>query len=124
MYCSVTPLYRAGEPLSAEQRAAATVAGVLEYEARIKHAQIRLSVFTAYLVAGEDRHYKLPPLDSAVLLRIDSRGMVLAGQEIIARGAGRNARKECHKQAWLVQPQGEPANVQCVRTSDRAIPSR
>lgn len=111
MYCSVSPLYRAGEPLSAEQRAAATVAGVLEYEARIKHAQIRLSVFTAYLVAGEDRHYKLPPLDSAVLLRIDSRGMVLAGQEIIARGAGRNARKECHKQAWLVRPQGEPANV-------------
>lgn len=115
MRCKIHRLYRQGKVLSEEDRVLCFAIGNLKYAARLANHQIRLTVFTAHLVSLGDSQYAVPPLDCAVLTRIDERGMLLVGQEVIARSADRNARKEHYRQAWLVEPLGDvTTNVQRV----------
>ena len=53
----------------------------------------------------------IPVLDRAVLMKINERGMLLRGQEVIARNDGRNARKEHYRQAWVIKPIAGGADV-------------
>ena len=53
----------------------------------------------------------IPVLDSAVLMKINERGMLLRGQEVSARNDGRDARKEHYRQAWVIKPIAGGADV-------------
>ena len=81
------------------------------YSPRLKHDEIRLTVFTAQLLGLRSDASVIPVLDSAVLMKINERGMLLSGQEVIARNGGRNTRKEYHRQAWVIKPLAGVADV-------------
>ena len=81
------------------------------YSPRLKHDEIRLTVFTAQLLALRGDECVIPVLDSAVLMKINERGMLLSGQEVIARNADRNTRKEYYRQAWVIKPIAREADV-------------
>ena len=80
------------------------MSGRLIYSPRLKHEQIRLSVFTAQLLALDSDNCVIPVLDSAVVMKISARGLLLSGQEVIARNGSRNSRTEYYRQAWVVKP--------------------
>ena len=102
--CKVFRLYSNGSKLPEALRGRTPAVGRLMYTARLKHEQIRLTVFTAQLLALDNDNCIIPVLDSAILMRISDRGMLLSGQEVIARGSSRNSRTDYYRQAWVVRP--------------------
>jgi hypothetical protein len=46
----------------------------------------------------------VPPLDHAFLVRLDSRGILLRGIELISRTYSRNSRHYMYPQMWLCKP--------------------
>ena len=104
MHCKVYRLYSNGVKLSDAVRQRAAKEGRLLYACRIRHEQIRLSVFTAQLVELNSDQLVIPPIDSAVILRVSDRGLLVAGQEVIARGSGRNAHCDYYRQEWVCKP--------------------
>ena len=111
MQCHVFRLYSKGIELPATVRERAPVSGRLMYAPRLKHEQIRLSVFTAQLLALESDDCVIPVLDSAIVMKISARGMLLSGQEVIARNGSRNSRTEYYRQAWVIKPFVGGSNV-------------
>lgn len=104
MHCKVYRLYSNGVKLSEDTRQRAPREGRLIYIPRIRHEEIRQTVFTAQLVELNSDKLIIPPIDSAVILRINDRGLLVAGQEVIARGGGRNARGDYYRQEWVCKP--------------------
>jgi hypothetical protein len=102
--CNVYRLYSNGAKLPEGVRGRTPAVGRLTYTARLKHDQIRLTVFTAQLLALDNDNCIIPVLDSAILMRINERGILLSGQEVIARGSSRNSRTDYYRQAWVVRP--------------------
>jgi hypothetical protein len=102
--CKVFRLYSNGSKLPEAVRGHTPAVGRLIYSARLKHEQIRLTVFTAQLLALDNDRCIIPVLDTAILMRISDRGMLLSGQEIIARGNSRNSRTDYYRQAWVIRP--------------------
>jgi hypothetical protein len=102
--CKIYRLYSNGLKLPEALRDRAPKIGRLLYRARIGHEQIRLTVFTAQLVDLKSDQLVIPPLDSATLIRINERGLLFCGQEVIARGGGRNARTDYYQQEWVCKP--------------------
>ena len=84
MHCHVFRLYSQGVALPKPDCERAPVSGRLMYSPRLKHDQIRLSVFTAQLLALESDDCVIPVLDSAILMKISDRGLLLSGQEMAA----------------------------------------
>jgi len=111
MECSVYRLYSNGTKLSEAVRGRSPVVGRLVYAPRLKHDQIRLTVFTAQLLALDNERCVIPVLDSAIVMRINERGLLLSGQEVIARGNSRNSRTDYYRQAWVVKPLAGESNV-------------
>ena len=104
MQCKVFRLYSNGVKLSDAVLQRAPKEGRLLYASRIRHEQIRLSVFTAQLVELNSDQLVIPPIDAAVILRISDRGLLVAGQEVIARGGSRNAHCDYYRQEWVCKP--------------------
>ncbi len=102
--CKIYRLYSRGVKLPETLRDRAPQIGRLLYRARIAHEQIRLTVFTAQLVALHSDQLVIPPLDSATLIRVNERGMLFCGQEVIARGSGRNSHTDYYQQEWVCKP--------------------
>ena len=102
--CKIYRLYSNGVKLPETVRDRAPKIGRLLYRARIPHEQIRLTVFTAQLVDLKSDQLVIPPLDSAIVVRISERGLLLCGQEVIARGGGRNSRTDYYRQEWVCKP--------------------
>ena len=111
MQCKVFRLYTSGLKLPEGVRGRAPAVGRLIYAARLKHEEIRLTVFTAQLLALDNDNCIIPVLDAAIVMRINERGMLLSGQEIIARGNSRNSRTDYYRQAWVVRPIAGGSNV-------------
>ena len=111
MRCKVFRLYRHGAELSPAMRERDPVAERLVYAPRLKHDQIRLSVFTAQLLALDSDRCVIPVLNAAIVMKISGRGMLLSGQEVIARNGSRNARSDYYRQAWVVKPIAEGSDV-------------
>lgn len=104
MYCAVYRMYEGSESLGEEAMRRAPTRGLLSYQDRLRHDEIRMTVFTARL-GDEHGHYVLPPLDSAVVLRIDERGILIGGAEVHSRTGKRNSHTTHSRQAWLIQPE-------------------
>ena len=104
-------MYSNGVALPDSVRGQKPVVGRLMYAPRLKHDEIRLTVFTAQLLALRSDECLIPALDSAVLMKINERGMLLSGQEVLARNSGRNARKEWYRQAWVIKPMAGGSDV-------------
>lgn len=102
--CKIYRLYSNGTRLSENLIDRAPKIGRLLYRARIRHEKIAFTVFTAQLVELTSDNLVIPPLDSAILLRISERGMLLCGQEVIARGRGKNSRTDYYQQEWVCKP--------------------
>ena len=111
MECRVFRLYSNGVALPDSVRGHKPVVGRLMYAPRLKHDEIRLTVFTAQLLGLRSDASVIPVLDSAVLMKVNERGMLLSGQEVIARNGGRNTRKEYYRQAWVIKPIAREADV-------------
>lgn len=61
--------------------------------------------FRAMLVSdASDAKNVLPPLDAAYITRLDSRGILIRGQEIIARSRSIKSRLEYYDQLWPCKP--------------------
>lgn len=61
--------------------------------------------FRAMLVSADQAGQNvLPPLDHAFITRLDSRGILIRGQEIIARSPSIKSRLEYYDQLWLCKP--------------------
>jgi hypothetical protein len=104
VHCKVYRLYSNGIQLSEAARLSVPREGRLLYSARIRHEQVRLSAFTAQLVELNNDQLVIPPIDSALILRMNERGILIAGQEVIARGGGRNSRSDYYRQEWVCKP--------------------
>ena len=46
----------------------------------------------------------LPPIDSAVILRINDRGMLVSGQEVVARRGNAKSKCDYYPQQWVCKP--------------------
>jgi hypothetical protein len=46
----------------------------------------------------------VPPLDDAYLVRLDSRGILIRGIELISRTYSRNSRHYVYPQTWFCKP--------------------
>ena len=90
--CKVYRLYSNGVKLSEQARQTQPKIGRLLFAARIRHKQIRLTVFTAQLLELKSEDMVLPPIDSAVILRINDRGLLVAGQEVVARRSSNKSK--------------------------------
>jgi hypothetical protein len=55
---------------------------------------------------GTEQHI-VPPMDDAYLVRLDSRGILLRGTELISRTYSRNSRHYVYPQMWLCKPIAE-----------------
>ena len=61
--------------------------------------------FRAMLVSADQAGKNvLPPLDAAYITRLDSRGILIRGQEIIARSASVKSNLTYYDQLWLCKP--------------------
>jgi len=78
--------------------------GRLIYSARLRHEQLRLTVFTAQLLELNSDQNLIPPIDGAVIVRINERGMLLCGQEVIVRRGGIKAKCDYYRQTWVCKP--------------------
>ena len=106
MQCKVYRLYSNGVLLSEHHRQQQPRVGRLIYAARIRHKQVRLTVFTAQLLELRSEEMVLPPIDSAVILRISDRGMLIGGQEVIARRTNTKSKCDYYPQQWVCKPLG------------------
>lgn len=103
MWCDVIRLLISETPSGDRVERRPAVRGRIDYSPRLRHDEIRLTVFTAYL-SDEDGNNLLPPLDAAVLLKIDNEGILLGGAAVYSRTGGRNSRTFHTRQAWLISP--------------------
>lgn len=74
------------------------------YCARQRESALRNSIFMAQLLANTTNQYVIPVLDDAALVRLDERGMLFVGKEIVPRGVGIKTRCDYYAQAWLCKP--------------------
>ena len=102
--CKVYRLYNNGAKLAETVRPGAPKIGRLVYSARLRHEQVRLTVFTAQLLELNGDQNLIPPIDSAIILRINERGILLCGQEVIARRGGIKAKCDYYRQSWVCKP--------------------
>lgn len=102
--CKVYRLYSNGVKLSEQARQTQPKIGRLLFAARIRHKQIRLTVFTAQLLELKSEDMVLPPIDSAVILRINDRGLLVAGQEVVARRSSNKSKCDYYPQEWVCKP--------------------
>ena len=104
VHCKVYRLYSNGSKLSEAVRPGAPKIGRLVYAARLRHEQLRLTVFTAQLLELNSDQNLIPPIDSAVIIRINERGMLLCGQEVIVRRGGSKAKCDYYRQTRVCNP--------------------
>jgi hypothetical protein len=64
----------------------------------------RATIMLATLVADDLETYLIPPIDGATLLKVDGRGMLISGTELISRRDTKKARSDGYRQAWWVVP--------------------
>ena len=104
MECTVYRLYSNGILLPKQHRQTQPRVGRLIYAARLRHKQVRLTVFTAQLLELRSEDMVLPPIDSAVILRINDRGMLVSGQEVVARRGNTKSKCDYYPQQWVCKP--------------------
>ena len=104
VHCKVYRLYSNGAKLSEAVRPGAPKIGRLVYAARLRHEQLRLTVFTAQLLELNSDQNLIPPIDRAIILRINERGILLCVQEVIARRGGIKAKCDYYRQSWVCKP--------------------
>ena len=97
MKCKVYRLYSNGARLSEAVRPGAPKIGRLIYSARLRHEQLRLTVVTAQLLELNSDQKLIPRIDSAVIMRINERGLLLCGQEVIVRRGGIKAKCDYYR---------------------------
>lgn len=102
--CKVYRLYSNGAKLAETVRPGTPKIGRLVYAAKLRHEQIRLTVFTAQLLEFNGDQNLIPPIDSAVIMRINERGILLCGQELIVRRGGVKSRCDYYRQSWVCKP--------------------
>lgn len=105
MLCRTYRLYRLGALLPDPLRTPGATTGQFEYAARIPHTTIAGTVFAAY-VRHPDGTPAIPILDRAILLRVNERGILLAGEEVIVTNpkGTHPTTVERFRQAWIVKP--------------------
>ena len=53
------------------------------------------------LLAGLAGANVIPPMDEARLIKIDERGMMFGGMELVARGSGAKSAMDFFRQCWV-----------------------
>lgn len=101
--CKIYRLYSNGVKLPEQHRQSQPRIGRLLYWPRVPHDEIRLTTFTAQLLELKSDALVIPPIDDATILRINERGLLLCGQEVIA-GRGHKSRSEYFPQEWVCKP--------------------
>lgn len=111
MKVNVYRLRERGKRLPGDQvKERGPVLGELVYRPRL----YRTTIMLASLVADDMETYLIPPMDQAVLLQVNERGMLIGGTEVITRRMTHKARSDSFRQAWWVVPvsvaaPGDPA---------------
>ncbi|APW37140.1 hypothetical protein RD110_07970 [Rhodoferax koreense] len=69
---------------------------------------MRGRTFKALLVRPGDmkNFHVIPLLDEAVILKVDSQGMLIAGREFVSNGVRKHQNNEYRQSWWCVLPQG------------------
>ena len=101
--CDVYRLYELGQRLPLEKaRGSAPGRGLLVLRPYQQDPRRPEPDYIAQLV--RDAHLVIPALDHAKVIRINTKGLVIAGTEIIARKPNYKSACDYYKQFWLCKP--------------------